>query len=297
MNDYDIIGDIHGHCDELEQLLIKLGYQKEMGIYKHSQGRMVLYVGDFIDRGPKIRETLNVVKNMVDAGSALAVMGNHEYNAVCFHTMKKNGGFFRKHGLKEIEQHIDTLKQFENFRKEWDEYMNWFKHLPMFLELDNCKVVHAYWNDDHIHWLKNNYHPELEGLDETFLYKVADKETLEGKVIEETLKGPEQDLPDGSFFIDKGGAKRTNCRIKWWATSYETMEEGLMDCPKKHLKDPMPIKLKVFNSDKPVFFGHYWLKGEPETENKSAICLDYSVAKGGILVAAQWDGQQLNFVH
>jgi hypothetical protein len=46
---------------------------------------------------------------MCDTGSALAIMGNHEFNAICFHTKNpENGGFFRTHGLKEIEQHIDS---------------------------------------------------------------------------------------------------------------------------------------------------------------------------------------------
>lgn len=46
----------------------------------------MIFLGDFIDRGPKIRETLQIVRAMVDAGTALAVMGNHEYNAICFHS-------------------------------------------------------------------------------------------------------------------------------------------------------------------------------------------------------------------
>lgn len=80
----DIIGDIHGHADKLEELLTKLGYSKTNGIYSHLD-RKVLFVGDYIDRGPKIRETLQIVRAMVDSGNAIALMGNHEYNALCFH--------------------------------------------------------------------------------------------------------------------------------------------------------------------------------------------------------------------
>ena len=56
----DFIGDIHGHADKLEALLIKLGYFKVNGAYSHPH-RKVLFVGDYIDRGPKIRETLQIV--------------------------------------------------------------------------------------------------------------------------------------------------------------------------------------------------------------------------------------------
>lgn len=57
-------------------------------------------MGDFIDRGPKIRETLEIVKGMCDAGEAFTVMGNHEYNAICFDTMDKDGKPLRAHSEK-----------------------------------------------------------------------------------------------------------------------------------------------------------------------------------------------------
>ena len=53
----DFIGDIHGHADKLEKLLIKLGYTQVDGAYSHPD-RKVLFVGDYIDRGPKIREKI-----------------------------------------------------------------------------------------------------------------------------------------------------------------------------------------------------------------------------------------------
>lgn len=52
----DFIGDIHGHADKLVALLQKLGYTKINGSYAHPE-RKVLFVGDYIDRGPKIKET------------------------------------------------------------------------------------------------------------------------------------------------------------------------------------------------------------------------------------------------
>ena len=47
------------------------------------------FVGDYIDRGPKIKETLAIVKSMVDNDSGYALLGNHEYNALCYHTTKE----------------------------------------------------------------------------------------------------------------------------------------------------------------------------------------------------------------
>lgn len=74
---FDIIGDIHGYALELVRLLKKLGYVYDNGFYEHPEpDRKAIFVGDFIDRGPKIRETLSIVKAMVDNGTAKAVMGN-----------------------------------------------------------------------------------------------------------------------------------------------------------------------------------------------------------------------------
>src|ERR1035437_6064209 len=109
---YDLIGDIHGHADALEQLLQRLGDKKIKSIYQHPEKRKVIFVGDFIDRGPKIRETLHLVKDMCDSGNAEAVMGNHEYNAICFHAKDDNGNSFREHSIKNVSQHSMTLAQF-----------------------------------------------------------------------------------------------------------------------------------------------------------------------------------------
>ena len=79
---FDIVGDIHGCCDELINLLQKLGYRTEQRNGACSitppDGRKVIFLGDLVDRGPKTAEVLRLVMNMVDAGTALCVPGNHD---------------------------------------------------------------------------------------------------------------------------------------------------------------------------------------------------------------------------
>lgn len=79
---FDIIGDVHGCFDELVELLAKLGYQvaEDAGRFTvtHPQGRRALFLGDLVDRGPKIAEVLRLAMDMVAAGAALCVPGNHE---------------------------------------------------------------------------------------------------------------------------------------------------------------------------------------------------------------------------
>jgi hypothetical protein len=88
---YDIIGDIHGYADELHALFEMLGYEKRNGSHTHPAGRRVVFLGDYIDRGPKIREVLETVRAMVETGNALAILGNHEVNALWFHNPGPNG--------------------------------------------------------------------------------------------------------------------------------------------------------------------------------------------------------------
>ncbi len=282
---YDIIGDIHGHSDELEKLLQKLGYQLSEGIYSHSEDRKVIFLGDYIDRGPKIRETLHIVKNMCDSGNAEAIMGNHEFNAVCFDTKDtENGGFYRKHSFVEIHQHYNTLKQFKDFTNEWKIFLNWFRELPLFIEKENFRVVHACWDDKHINWIKQNY---IGKLTNDFMALAVDKGTNEYVVIEETLKGKEVTVPTEGHFHDKDGTLRKRSRIKWWKPENgRILNKDVMFCsPGFGNKEFTVENIYIYNSEVPVFFGHYWLVEEPIIEmDQKAICLDYSVAKEGKLV-------------
>ncbi|HEY3175422.1 MAG TPA: polynucleotide kinase-phosphatase [Candidatus Polarisedimenticolia bacterium] len=77
---FDIIGDLHGCADELEALLGQLGYSRTDGtwIFSHPGGRRAIFLGDVVDRGPRIIDTYRIVKAMVEAGSALCVPGNHD---------------------------------------------------------------------------------------------------------------------------------------------------------------------------------------------------------------------------
>lgn len=106
---YDIIGDIHGHADALEQLLQKLDYDKSKGYYSHPE-RKVIFVGDYIDRGPKIKETLEMVRAMADNQAAIALMGNHEFNAILYNTIGTDGNYLREDSDRNVSQHSKTVE-------------------------------------------------------------------------------------------------------------------------------------------------------------------------------------------
>jgi protein phosphatase len=75
---FDIIGDIHGCYDELVMLLNQLGYTIEDGKVTPPEGRKAVFLGDLVDRGPKIPQVLKLVMGMVEAGTAICVPGNHD---------------------------------------------------------------------------------------------------------------------------------------------------------------------------------------------------------------------------
>jgi protein phosphatase len=76
---FDIIGDVHGCCDELDLLVQQLGYTRQGdGAWAHPEGRRAIFLGDLVDRGPRIVDTLKTVMAMSQAGSALCVPGNHD---------------------------------------------------------------------------------------------------------------------------------------------------------------------------------------------------------------------------
>jgi hypothetical protein len=293
MAHYDFIGDIHGHADELEALLQKMDYRKnEHGIYRH-ETRKAFFVGDFIDKGPKIKEVLDIVKPMVEQGFAKAVIGNHEYNAICYHT-EVYGKPLRAHNEKNIEQHQETIKQVvEKHPTEWKDYLNWFKTLPIYFEDDNFRAVHAHWKEKNIQYLK------AEGIsnfkDMQSLVRANDKKDPLHLVIEETLKGEEVKIP-GVFFTDKYGIQREEYRIKWWNCPKTNHPKDCLfefQAQEKSIQLNYEIHLEHI-SQKPVFFGHYWLKdAEPMLQSPTVCCLDYSVAKKGKLVAYRWSGEEV----
>lgn len=300
----DIIGDIHGHADELKKLLEKLGYEKQNGAYAHPE-RKVLFVGDYIDRIPQIREVLRIVRSMVDNEHAIALMGNHEYNAICFHYQETEGGHLRKHLIKNIIQHYETLNEFKNSQTEYEEYIEWFKSLPLFYEDDNFRAVHACWDQENIDFLKNHLHENK--LTDELIYQSVRKESRLHAAIEDTLKGKEIKMPEGLFFTDKDGIIRSDFRIKWWedpadCTYRDYSVLSLDNLPETAIQVSSDVQHKHYKaSEKPVFFGHYWLPGKPELFRSNICCLDYSVAMKGILVCYRYNGETTldnkNFVY
>jgi hypothetical protein len=226
---------------------------------------------------------------MADSEYAIAFMGNHEYNAICFLFQETEGGHLRKHLIKNIIQHYETLKQFQNRQREYEEYLDWFKSLPLYYETETFRAVHACWDNKNIDFLRKTL--VNDRLTDELIYQSVKVGSALNEAIDETLKGKEMKMPEGLYFNDKDGTRRTEIRIKWWENPSEMTYKSISVEPIENLPEE-PIQVSELKSndyyksnDKKVFFGHYWLKGEPSIYKENICCLDYSVAKGGKLVA------------
>lgn len=290
---YDLIGDIHGQHGKLAGLLQHLGYRREGESHRHPEGRKVIFLGDYIDRGPAIREVLHTVRGMVEAGDALAIMGNHEYNCICALTPDGKGGFLRTEEKNRGGQRA-TLAQFEAYPAEWLEWQRWMKRLPLFLDLGGLRAVHACWDGKRMPRLAGR---SLEEAD--FLLACATSGTPEFRAVENALKGPELTMPAALFFHDKENIPRRSVRVRWWDIP-ESSTVTALAMPEPFEADGHAESFNLrripnyARTEPPVFCGHYWMPASKEkaplTDN--IACLDYSAARGGPLVAYRWDGEQ-----
>jgi hypothetical protein len=296
---YDVIGDIHGQAEKLHGLLKQLGYRETSGAYRHPD-RTALFVGDLIDRGPQQIDSIMTVRRMVDAGSAMAVMGNHEFNAIAWHTPHpcREHDFLRTHsgelGRRNRAQHEAFLLEVEGDLNLHQEIIDWFLTLPLWLDLPGLRVVHACWHQGYVDELRTQL-TDTNQLSKEFMVLASTCGTLEFRAIEALTKGLEVNLPDGHMFHDKDGHVRHNVRIRWWdshATTYRAlalMDDALrQNLPETAIADDVRCP---YDDAKPVLFGHYWMKGVPQVQSPLFACVDYSAARDGPLVAYRWDGE------
>ena len=301
MTYYDIVGDVHGCATELKALLGGLGYVEDAsGVYRHPE-RIAVFVGDLVDRGKKQLEVLKLVKGMVDAGSAQAVMGNHEFNAICWATDDpETGKPIREHSKPKWNQHRAFLALTPEERAP---YIEWFKTLPLWLDLGAIRVVHACWHEASMAAVRTITGSDRLSTPEHFAE--ANREgTLLNKAIETLLKGPEIPLREYDmepFWDSEAERYREDARIKWWDHDATTMPELAELTGFKLNKEedyphyePRPIDPKyldfVYKDRVPLFYGHYWREWERHRDEWTTYtaCIDFREAT---LVAYRWSGE------
>lgn len=300
---FDFIGDIHGHAAELEALLLKLGYQQKQGCYSHPQ-QQAIFLGDFIDRGPEQRAVVDVVRPMVEAGAAQAVMGNHEFNALAYATENpaQPGRYLRKHSERNQRQHAAFLTAYRDDPRAMRDALDWFKTLSLWLDLGEARVVHACWDEKAMQVLQPALGPN-NVLTDDLLVVASDSSTPEYTALELLLKGLEVPLPDGVSYADKEGVSRRHARVRWWRNELGNYQQ-IAIVPSSVMatlpSDLVPEGvLPGYGASQPlVVMGHYWMGGEPALLAPNVACVDYSVARpeGKLVALRAMDDQALQFI-
>ena len=275
-------------------MLHKLDYELVDGCWQHG-ARQAIFLGDFIDRGPEQKRVLETVMPMVRSGNALAVMGNHEFNALAFHTPDGEGGWLRPHTEKNTDQHQAFLDEYQD-PDELQAVLDFFWSLPLWIELDGLRVIHACWDERLLKRLETEHAGQT--LTPELLRKASTKGCWEYDAIETLLKGVELPLPEGhEGFVDKEGTRRFDVRVAWWNSDAKTYREAFVGPESARATIPVEpthgrhlVSYKA--KERPLFLGHYWMTGEPRPLTKNIACTDYSVAREGEkLVAYQWSGE------
>ena len=293
----DFIGDLHGHAGRLDDLLDRLDYQWVDGIPRH-RDRTAIFLGDYVDRGPEIRRTLETVRSMVDRGDAIALMGNHEYNAIAWFTPRPDRPEepCRRHTPIRQDLIAPTLASLGEDTPAW---IDWMRSLPLWFETERVRAVHATWDRPSIEFLREMLAPTNGALTEPLMQATCEPRSSSFRAIEQVLKGREIPLPDGVVLTDPEGSPRRHIRARWFESPHGrtyrehafTRDDSFPDIaiPPDAIA---PDSKHYAPTEPPVFVGHYWMQGTTPTRlAPNVACLDWSVARGGPLVAYRFDGE------
>jgi hypothetical protein len=142
----DIVGDVHGEIDALLRLLERLGVDLD----RRRASRPIVFVGDLVDRGPDSVAVVELVASLVEAGLAWCVAGNHELNALASEAKEGNGWL-----VPRPEDDVDGFHAGRDFvpfpsrratPAEASRILAFLAELPLVLERDDLRVVHACWD-------------------------------------------------------------------------------------------------------------------------------------------------------
>lgn len=293
---YDIIGDIHGHATLLKKLLKTMGYEKKKGSYAHPD-RKAVFVGDFTNRGAEIRQTVNLIRQMVEEGTAYAILGNHEINNILYHLKNE----IKEPLLREIGKRYTSVSQtnieYKSFPEEWKSMRNWLRTLPLFLELDGLRIVHAYWSDTHIDLIRTEV-PQGKIPKSIFRDLVLNPGTPLSQAILQSTRGVHLVMPRDLKIYDHRNRFHRFFRIKWWQspekqTFGDWSYESKFHLPRYTIPPEIYPDFEIYPEDAPpVIFGHYCLGRGPEVIAPNLCCVDACVTSRQILGAYRWNGEK-----
>lgn len=293
----DFVADIHGEIDALLSLLDRLGYTTDGS---HSDGRRLVFLGDLVDRGPDSPGVVRLVRGMIEAGNAQAVLGNHELN-ILRGSPKKNNQWILTPNEAFNETPLDP--------SEREDVLAFFASLPLALERDDIRAVHAAWDDAMIERARS-------ARDVITLYR-AEKDAIEAELTARNV----------SCEMNKNLALQNRNPVKLITSGPEAPAPEPFELEDRTHTEDRHAWWQDYRSKPFVVFGHYWRKpiamksaflthrlfGDIplyDLLGKNMISIDYSVgarayerATGkthgfeGELAALRWPERELVFDH
>ncbi|MDX1403417.1 MAG: metallophosphoesterase [Woeseiaceae bacterium] len=271
----DIVGDVHGEFEVMQALLHQLGYDAHD---QSNSGRTLVFLGDLVDRGPDSPAVVDKVIELVRRGQALCLMGNHELNLIIGQHLPGNGWFIQPNSAEKPGEFDSRQVAPEKI----DEYLAFFESLPVVLENESLRLVHACWHPPSIAALERDAYRDLsirelyrryendlqKKLHDAELAHMVEQEDrfygvalrdpewsaeilpahAEAEVISQ-MNNPFRVLTSGSAHIATepsfaAGKWRMTDRTKWW---------------------------QDYDDDVPVVIGHFWRRFDTASERISGV--------------------------
>jgi len=281
---YDVIGDVHGYYSKLVQLLGVLGYKKVDGVWQQP-GHQAIFVGDLIDKGPQPAEVLEVVKAMVEHNAARMVIGNHELNWIqaCAHHTRDLERFIYLTNRHPCRRKLSAY--FRHHPGQLADLVEWLCEQPLYIDGTHIRVVHACWHHDSIALLQQS---NINSMNRRAVLSYREMYSERHLAMDRVVSGCTHEFPPSRQHKRYRSLRK---RCQWWPNKnvHVHPQESVLTT----IEQPLPCPHSA-----PVFFGHYALNGPPNLAGGNLVCVDYSVAYGGPLMAYRYTpGQPLNKQH
>lgn len=263
----DVIGDIHGEWGALRQLLNHLGYDQ---YGEHPSGRTLVFIGDLCDRGPDSPEVFSFVRRLVSSGAAQCVIGNHELNLLRRSAKEGNGWFFD-------HDHDLAKGKFQDSQRARPEdrqaILDFLDSLPLALENDELRAVHACWHDEKISQVQGAAtagsviqlydHFEFATEAELATTGLNERASAEEQKYLEAIEDPDARVPMLPALAEKDERYQMGNPLRVLTSGVERRTaQPFFSSGKWRFVERIPW-WNEYQEKKPVVIGHYWRWAEP----------------------------------
>jgi hypothetical protein len=249
----DIVGDVHGEIGPLRSLLVHLGYDENGS---HRQGRRLIFLGDLTDRGPDSPAVVDLVSNLIDSGRAQCVLGNHGLNILLNHRKPENRWFWGEEFLDEDGRAAPQRLAGNAIQQR---VLSFFAMLPLALERDDLRIVHACWDDGMVGIVRDE-------SDAISVYEYH-RDRIEREIVDQNLDE-----------IDQGLQHQNRNPVKLLTSGPEERTDEAITAGGKGRNEQL---VTWWNNYRSAFcvFGHYSISDGHPRGNGSGFCADFGVGQ------------------